>query len=155
MALLWQDIRYALRTLRRTPGFAAITAISLALGIGANTAIFSLLDALLFRELPVPQPRQLVQLSPIYCNGGRVPFSFPMFQSLERWQRVFSGVYGWTGATLSSVEANGTLFLGGVRAVTGNYYAGLGAAPLAGRLIASADSTGANAQIAVLGYEAG
>ncbi len=155
MALLWQDIRYALRTLRRTPGFAAITAISLALGIGANTAIFSLLDALLFRELPVPQPRQLVQLSPIYCNCGRVPFSFPMFQSLERWQRVFSGVYGWTGATLSSVEANGTLFLGGVRAVTGNYYAGLGAAPLAGRLIASADSTGANAQIAVLGYEAG
>jgi predicted permease len=153
MALLWQDIRYGLRSLRRTPGFAAITAISLALGIGANTAIFSLLDALLFRELPVPQPRQLVELSPIYRNGGRVPFSFPMFQALERWQRVFSGVYGWTGATLSSVESNGALFLGGVRAVTGNYYAGLGAAPLAGRLIAPADFTGGNAQVAVLGYE--
>src|ERR1035438_10898008 len=143
--LLWQNIRYALRTSLRSPGFAAVTAISLALGIGANTAIFSILDAVLFRELPVPQPRQLVELSVIYRNGGRVPFSFPMFQALERWQRVFSGLYGWTGAAPSNLEAGGTLFLGGVRAVTGNYYSGLGATPLLGRLIAPGDFTGGNA----------
>ncbi|MGA2580731.1 MAG: ABC transporter permease, partial [Bryobacteraceae bacterium] len=151
--MLWQNIRYALRTLRRSPGFAAVTAISLALGIGANTAIFGVLDALLLRELPVPEPRQLVELSPIYRNGGRVPFSFPMFQALERSERVFSGLYGWTGAALSNVEAGGALFLGGVRAITGNYYSGLGAVPLLGRLIAPGDFTGGDSQVAVLGYE--
>ena len=121
--------------------------------IGANTAIFSILDALLFRDLPVPQPQELVELSPIYRNGGRVPFSFPMFQELDRSQRVFSGLYGWTGATLSNLEAGGSLFLGGVRAVTGNYYSGLGAVPLLGRLIAPGDAAGGNSQVAVLGYE--
>jgi hypothetical protein len=133
------------------PGFAAVTAISLALGIGANTAIFSILDAVLFRELAAPQPRQLVELAPIYRNGAKVPFSFPMFQALDRWQRVFSGLYGWTGAAHSNVEGGGTLFLGGVRAVTGNYYSGLGATPLLGRLIAPGDLTG-NPHVAVLGY---
>src|ERR1022692_3024133 len=152
MALLWQNIRYALRTSVHSPGFVAVTAISLALGIGANTAIFSILDAVLFRQLPVPQPHQLMELSGIYRNGGRVPFSFPMFQALERWQRVFSGLYGWTGAAPSNLEAGGTLFLGGVRAVTGNYYSGLGATPLLGRLIAPGDLTG-NPHVAVLGYE--
>src|ERR1039457_633498 len=108
MALLWQNIRYALRTSVRSPGFAAVTAISLALGIGANTAIFSILDAVLFRQLPVPQPHQLVELSGIYRNRGSVPFWFPMFQALERGQRVFSGLYGWTGAAPSNPEAGGT-----------------------------------------------
>jgi len=151
--LLWRNIRYALRASLRSPGFAAVTVISLALGIGANTAIFSILDAILFRELAVPQPRELVQLSPIYRNGGRVPFSFPMYQALDRGQRVFSGLYGWTGAASSNVEAGGTLFLGGVRAVTGNYYSGLGATPLVGRLIAPGDDAGGTSHVAVLGYE--
>jgi predicted permease len=153
MALLWQNIRFGVRAFVRSPGFAAVTAISLALGIGANTAVFGILDAVLFRQLPVPQPQQLVELSPIYRNGGRVPFSFPMFQALERGQQVFSGLYGWTGATQFNVEAGGALFLGGVRSVTGNYFSGLGAMPLLGRLIAPADFTGANPQVAVLGYE--
>src|SRR5580658_7581816 len=131
MALLWQNIRFGVRAFVRSPGFAAVTAISLALGIGANTAVFGILDAVLFRQLPVPRPQQLVELSPIYRNGGRVPFSFPMFQALDRGQRVFSGLYGWTGAGLFNVEAGGTLFLGG-RSVTGNYFSGLGATPLLG-----------------------
>src|SRR5580698_8344539 len=109
MALLWQNIRYGLRAFVRSPGFAAVTTLSLALGIGANTAIFGILDAVLFRVLPVPQPRELVALSVIYRNGGRVPFSYPMFQALERGQRVFSGLYGWTFAAESNVEAGGTL----------------------------------------------
>jgi len=153
MALLWQNIRYGLRTCVRSPGFAAVTAISLALGIGANTAIFSILDAVLLRELPVRQPRQLVELTPIYRNGNTVPFSYPMFREIERGQRVFSGLYGWTHAFPFNVEADGSLFLGRVRAVTGNYFSGLGAAPLLGRLIAPADSLGANMNAAVLGYE--
>ncbi len=150
--LYFHNIRYALRTCVRSPGFAAVTTISLALGIGANTAIFSILDTVLFRELPVPQPRQLVELSPIYRNGGRVPFSYPMFQALDRWQQAFSGLYGWSNAGSFNVEADGNLFLGAVRAVTGNYFSGLGATPLLGRLLAPADFI-ANAQVAVLGYE--
>jgi len=97
MTVLWRNIRYGARTFLRSPGFAAVTAIGLALGIGANTAIFSILDAVLFRELPVPHRRPCA---------------------------VF----------VSDVS--------GVREVTGNYYSGLGAAPLLGRLIASADSAG-------------
>ena len=152
MALLWQNIRYGLRLFIRSPAFAAVTILSLALGIGANTAIFSVLDAVLLRELPVPQPRQLVQLSVVYRNGGEVPFSYPMFQGLDRWQRVFSGLYGWSGASLSNVEADGQLFLSAVRAVTGNYFAGLGGTPQLGRLIAPAD-VDHGTPVAVLGYE--
>jgi hypothetical protein len=76
-----------------------------------------------------------------------------MFQEMERSQRVFSGLYGWSGAALSNLEAGGTLFLGGVRAVTGNYYSGLGTQPLLGRLIEPADFSSGDPQIAVLGYE--
>src|ERR1039457_3759149 len=71
MALLWQNIRYALRTSVRSPGFAAVTAISLALGIGANTAIFSILDAVLFPQLPVPQPHTSVTASAAACLAPR------------------------------------------------------------------------------------
>jgi predicted permease len=151
--LLWQNIRYGLRAFLRSPAFAAVTIISLALGIGANTAIFGILDALLLRQLPVPQPRQLVELFPIYRNGGRVPFSYPMFRALDREQQVFSELYGWSSAAEFNVEAGGTLFLGGVRSVTGNYFNGLGATPLLGRLLAPGDFTGGGANVAVLDYE--
>jgi hypothetical protein len=96
MPLLWQNVRHGARIFLCSPGFPAVTAFSLALGIGATTAIFSILDAVLFRELPVPHPR----------NGGRVPFSYPMFQALDRGQQVFSGFYGWTHAALSNVESS-------------------------------------------------
>ncbi len=150
--MLWHNLRYGFRAFVRSPGFAAVTTLSLALGIGANTAIFSILDAVLFRDLPLRQPRQLVELSAIYRNGGRVPFSFPMFQELDRSQRVLEGLYGWSVAPLSNVEAGRTLFLGRMRAVTGNYFSGLGATPLLGRLIVPADSNAAT-HVAVLGYE--
>ena len=152
MALFWQNIRYAARAAVRSPGYAAVTAISLALGIGANTAMFSILDAVMLRELDVPRPSRLVELYPIYRNGGRVPFSYPMFQTLDRSQRVFSGLYGWSGAVQFNVAADGALFLGRVRAVTGNYFSGLGATPLLGRLIEPGDFAGGTSYAAVLGY---
>src|SRR5487761_629873 len=90
MGTLIQDIRFGLRMLSKFPGFTAVAILTLALGIGANTAIFSLLDGLVLRDLPVPHPEQLVRFG-VHAHGD--PFtalSFPMFEEIERDQKVFS-----------------------------------------------------------------
>lgn len=155
MGRLWQDLRYGLRALAKAPALTGVTVLSLALGIGANTAIFTLINALLLRELPVRQPEQLVELSAKRLEGG-VPFSYPMFQEIERGQRVFSDLLAWSGRTQSNVELNGAFFQAAVLSVSGNYYSGLGANPLLGRLIGPEDADsnrGSTSQVAVLGYE--
>ena len=81
---LRQDLRHSLRIFTRSPAFAAVTVLILALGIGANTAIFTSLDALLLRPLPLPHPDRLVQLSVRYRTGNQIPFSYPMFDELAR-----------------------------------------------------------------------
>ena len=151
MASLGRSVRFVGRVFARSPGVAAFTVVSLALGIGANTAMFSILDALVLRPLPVRQPERLVRIGGIYRNGGSVPFSFPIFREIRARQRVFSAVFGWSSGGLFNFEANGARTLANVRAVTGNYYSELGAAPLLGRLIAPAD-TAAMSRVAVLGY---
>lgn len=149
-----EDMRYALRIFVRSPGFSAIVVMLLALGIGANTAIFSVLNALFLRELSVFQPERLVQLSGLYRNGSKVPFSFPMFEELRPRQRVFSELLGWSGIVTSNVDTNGTLSLAGVRGVTANYYSALVATPLLGRLIVPEDvGGGRSSQVAVIGHE--
>ena len=138
MASLWQNSRYSIRVLGKNPGFTAVAVLSLALGIGANTAIFSLLNALLLRDLPVWQPERLVELS-VLRRGDKIPFSFPMFREVERAQRVFSGLIGWNFGQMTNVEIHGVLSQADVRSVTGNYYSELGATPLLGRLITPED----------------
>lgn len=86
---LFKDVRYGLHLLRKSPGLTLVAVLTLALGIGANTAIFTLIDALLLREVPVREPEQLVELS-VKRLEGSVPFSYPMFEELERSQRVFT-----------------------------------------------------------------
>jgi predicted permease len=132
-----------------------VAVLSLALGIGANTAIFSLLDALLLRDLPVRQPERLVELS-VVRRGSKIMFSFPMFREIERGQKVFSGLIGWSFGAATDVEINGVLSRAEVRSVTGNYYSQLGATPLLGRLLAPEDVNLAGAgssPVAVIGYE--
>jgi putative ABC transport system permease protein len=142
------------RVFTRSPGFAAVIVLILALGIGANTAILSVLNALAFRELPVSRPERLVQVSGGYRSGSNVPFSFPMFEELNRGQRVFSTVLGWSGVSALNVDANGTLFPAGVRAVTADYFTGLEASPLLGRLIGPQDvRRNPVSQVAVISYE--
>jgi predicted permease len=149
------NIRYTWRALRKNPGFTAVAVLSLALGIGANTAIFSLLDALLLRDLPVSHPERLIELS-VLRRGNKIPFSFPMFRELERGQRVFSGLIGWSFGAMTNVELGGVLSQAEVRSVTGNYYSELGAAPFLGRLIAREDAslgTAGTSPVAVLSYD--
>ncbi|MGA8597676.1 MAG: ABC transporter permease [Bryobacteraceae bacterium] len=149
----WQDLRYGLRTLRANPGFTAVAVLSLALGIGANTAIFTILNALVLRELPVWRPERLVEITGVYRNGSKVPFSFPMFQEIERRQRSFSSIFGWSFGLSLNVELNGTLLLTDVNSVTGNYYSELRATPLIGRLIEARDIRGTQADpVAVVSY---
>ncbi len=150
-----RNLRYTLRVLGKNPGFTCVAVLSLALGIGANTAIFSLLDALLLRDLPVRRPETLAELS-VVRRGSKIMFSFPMFREIERGQKVFSGLIGWSFGAATDVEINGVLSQAEVRSVTGNYYSELGATPLLGRLLAPEDVNLAGAgssPVAVLSYD--
>ncbi len=154
MGTLWQNLRYTVRVLRKNLGFTTVAVLSLALGIGANTAIFTLINALLLRELPVRDPQRLVELS-LVRGDRKIPLSFPIFQELERGQRVFSSLIGW-GGTPVNVEVNSTLLQANVLGVTGSYYLALSANPVLGRLLTPSDvnlSGGATHEIAVIGYE--
>jgi predicted permease len=149
MGQVYRDIRSAVRVLRRSPGFVAIALAVLTFGIGANTAVFSIFNALVLRTLPVPEPERLVELFGNYRNGSSVPFSFPAFKGIERGQRVFSGLFGRSGIYQPDVDVDGTLFRTHVQAVTENYYAELGATPVLGRLIGVDDR---DRPVAVIAY---
>jgi len=155
MGTLWQTLRYTLRVLAKSPVFTTVAILSLALGIGANTAIFTLINALLLRDLPVRQPERLVELT-VVRTEGKVPFSYPMFREVERNQRVFTGLVAWGAAGMMNVEVNGALAQNHVVTATGNCYSELGVTPLIGRLLTpenSNPSSGTSSQVAVLGYE--
>jgi predicted permease len=155
MLTILPSLRYALRALSKSPGFTAVAVLSLALGIGANTAIFTLINALLLRDLPVQHPERLVRLSPVR-KGDKITFSYPMFREVERGQRIFSSLTAWSTNDLSDVEINGALAQHRVLAVSGNAYEELGTTPLIGRLLSPTDADlakGASVQVAVLGYE--
>ena len=150
-----QDLRYAIRLLPRSPGFAVVAIASLALGIGANSAVFSLLNAVALRTLDAPRPDQLVSLTIVQRNGDPGFLSFPMFEAIARDQRVFSALIGEYGGGVFNVEANGVLRPGAVWAVTGNFHSELGVVPHAGRLLTEADvnlDSRRPEMVAVLGY---
>ena len=151
---LWQDVRYALRMMRRTPGFTAVAMLSLALGIGANTAIFSLIDTLMLRRLPVEHPGQLVEL--LFKAPGQDhfnAFSLQSYQHYREYNHVFSGLIA-SADTPFAVHGDGLepeIVHGGY--VTPNYFSVLGVNPALGRLIGPEDgSSESPANVAVVSW---
>lgn len=149
---LWQDLRYAVRMLRNSPGFTAVALLSLTLGIGANTAIFSLLNAVILRLLPVPDPQQLVQFT--YTIPASGPdnwnswFGYPHLERFREESGVLSGVFGGVGLNRVNVGWHGTAGLAQCDAYTGNFFSVLGVAPQQGRLfVASDDREGADVAV--------
>src|SRR5690242_4065105 len=90
---LWQDIGYGLRILARSPGFTAVAILSLALGIGANTAIFTLIDSVVLRQLPVKNPGEIMQFIMQQPRGPAEHFSYALLRALERSPDLFQSVF--------------------------------------------------------------
>src|SRR5215208_4529386 len=150
---LVKDLRYGLRRLARSPGFTFVAVLSLALGIGANTAIFSLLNTALLRPLPVERPEQIVSL--VNAVGGSFPtVSYPNYKDLrDRGGEVFDGLYAYRFAPLSvSHEGVSERLWGNV--VTGNYFPVLGVDAALGRVLTPEDDLRPGAHpVAVMSHE--
>ncbi len=149
-----QDLRFAVRTLRKNRMVTVIAILTLALGVGVNTAIFSLLNALVLRDLPVLHPEQLVRVG-VHSPDDPFPgLSLPMFEELVRGQKIFSAMFAWWGDSVLNVEADGVLSRAQVWAATGTFHSELGAIPVIGRVFTPRDVNlrAAPIPIAVIGY---
>ena len=155
---LGQDLRYGLRQLRRSPGFTVVAVTTLALGIGANTAIFQLLDAVRLRSLPVPSPQELAEIRIVGGNGGMginngqySQLTRPIWQETQRQQQAFSGVFAWgtNGAWIGKdVDRRWSYLL----FVSGDLFRVLGVNPWRGRLLLPADEGSCPESKAVVSY---
>jgi predicted permease len=147
---IWRDARYAVRSLRRAPGFTVVAILTLSLGIGANTAIFSVIQALLLRPLPVPHADQLVQLFLVRPDQRPAnAFSYPFVNALAARRDIFAGVFGFA-ATAVSVGESGTVEQVDGAWVSGEYYETLGLVPAAGRLLKPDDDRPGAAPVVVI-----
>ena len=135
---LWQDIRYGARVLRRSPVFAITAVLSLGAGIGANTTMFSIVNVLMLRDLPVREPRQLIEVGRITRRGPGFSFSYPAYEQMRDQNSVFSGLIALSRETIEGRAGDGSSTPAG-RFVSGNFFETLGITPLAGRLLSPRD----------------
>src|SRR5580704_5127575 len=143
---VWKDITFGLRMLAKSPGFTAIAVITLALGIGANTAIFSLMNQILLRQLPVKNPNELVVLRAPGPATGHISsdgdsaesFSYPMYKGLRDNNTVFSGILARNNFS-ASVSDHGQTDRASGELVSGNYFEVLGVQPAVGRVFSQDD----------------
>ena len=170
----FQDLHYAVRMLRKSPGFTAVAVLTLALGIGGTTAIFSLIDAVMLRSLPVRDPQQLVLLEwsshkwPKYhqmmsygdCGGGRggpdnpggCSFSRPFLNEIRSQANLFSGLAAFAQAWQLRMSGNGPASLVHGQYVSGDFFQTLGVQPALGRTLLPADDESSSPPVAVLNY---
>jgi putative ABC transport system permease protein len=141
MDTLWQDLRYALRSLAKSPGFTIVTLLTLALGIGANTAIFSVVNAVLLRALPFRNPDELVVVRETYGGGKEGSVSGPNFLDWKTRTHSFAGMTAWRGTNVALVGAGEPEELTGA-VVDADYFKVLGVDPLMGRGFAPGEDRG-------------
>ena len=152
MQTLWQDMRYSLRLLAKRPGFTAIAVITLALGIGANTAIFSLVNTVLLRPFPVAHPGELYALSVTGKNDAILAFSYPNYVDFRDRNDVLAGVYATRIAPMSLSRSGNNERIWGYL-VSGNYFEVLGVGAVQGRTFtAEEDRARLASPVAVLSY---
>jgi predicted permease len=172
---IFQDVRYAVRMLRKSPGFTAVAILTLALGIGANTAIFSLINAVMLRSLPVRNPQQLLILHwtavnqpttrssynwsscPDVSDDPTAPphgctFSFPMFEQLRARQDIFSNICAFIAAPQEHFTINGSVSMANGFLVSGDFFTTLGVRAVLGRTLGPADDKLDSRPVAVLSY---
>jgi ABC-type antimicrobial peptide transport system permease subunit len=167
---LQQDLRYGIRMMLKQKGVTAIALLSLALGIGANTALFSIVDAMLLKMLPVKDPTRLVLFRSVAprefsvgsytgnsntdpATGQRTMTSFPFqaFQRMRQQESPLSDVFAF-GSVGLTVNADGQADVATGQAVSGNYFGGLGVQPLIGRVLIDDDDKASSPAVAVLGH---
>ena len=148
-----QDIRYGWRTLRKSPGFALIAIVTLGLGVAVNATIFSVVNGLLLRPLPVPHPEKVIVLTmTLPGNTTDNSFSYPDYLDVQRQNDSFSDVFGYR-VSLGSLDVDGKGDHCVFSRVTGNYFSALGVKPAIGRLIEPNEGQTANADpVIVVGY---
>src|SRR5215471_5466566 len=148
METIFQNLRFAGRQLRKYPGFTAVAILTLAVGIGANAAIFSLVDQVLLKQLPVSEPDRLVQLKFVGSDTGHTDsyggtnelyFSYPMYRDLRDQNTVFSGMLAMFPRQVG-VQWKNSSSLVKSELVSGNYFSMLGVRPALGRLFVPEDS---------------
>lgn len=170
MLTLWQDLRYGARMLMKQKGITAIAVLSLALGIGANTALFSIVDAMLLRMLPVKEPERLVlfrsvaprefsvgsysgnsETDPATGQRRMTSFAYVSFQRMREQQSPLSDIFAFGDVGLN-VNADGVSDVASGQAVSGNYFLGLGVQPMRGRVMTDEDDKASASPVAVISY---
>jgi predicted permease len=152
METLWQDVRYGLRMLAKAPAFTALAVITLALGIGANSAIFSIVNAVLLEPLPFHNPGQLVQLWETESAPGHYPFAGPDYLDWQAQSRTLEGtsLYSWPKNV--SVSGEGQPEQATLVQTQANFFSLLGVTPLVGRTFANGEDAAGHNHVAVLSY---
>jgi predicted permease len=153
------DLRFACRQLLKNPGFTAVAVLTLALGIGANTAIFQLLNAVRLKTLPVSKPQELIEVRIVGGNpglgisdGGNAEMTYPLWEQVQKFREAFSGVFAWGSGELPIGTEVETRMVRTVWA-SGEFFSVLGVAPMCGRLFnAEDDRRGAGPGGVVLSY---
>src|SRR5256885_1096515 len=152
MQTLWQDLRYALRVLIKSPAFTSIAILTLALGIGANTAIFTIVYGVLLRPLPFPHPERLVQLAESYkAQAEEAGLDMRQFLQLQRYTQLFEHIAGYTGVGYNLAAPSGAEHLRGMP-VSAKYFQTLGVSPALGRDFLPEEDFGEGHRVAILSY---